>query len=84
MTKDQAAADAHHHTAPPAANDLGRRIQARFAGLGEIPVTPRQPLRPLDDASWVAQIASDFKAGKLDKLIAKARDDMAEGSVKSL
>lgn len=31
---------------PPAAeNDLGNRIQARFAGLGEIPVAPRSPMR---------------------------------------
>ena len=26
-------------------NDLGRRIQARFAGLGEIPIAPRSPMR---------------------------------------
>ena len=84
MTKTQTPADTHHQTAPPTNNDLGRRIQARFAGSGEIPIAPRQPLRQLDDASWDAQIASDFKAGKLDKLIAKARADMAAGRVKSL
>ena len=84
MTKTQTTADAHLHAAPPPNNDLGRRIQARFAGLGEIPIAPRQPLRPLDDASWDAQIASDFKAGKLDKLIAKARVDLAAGRAESL
>ena len=30
---------------PPANNDLGQRIQARFAGLGEIPIAPRSPMR---------------------------------------
>ena len=84
MTKTQTAADAHQHVAPPTVNDLGRRIQARFAGLGEIPIAPRQPLRPLDDAGWDAQIASDLPAGKLDKLIAKAQADVAAGRVKSL
>ena len=28
-----------------AQNDLGQRIQARFAGLGEIPIAPRSPMR---------------------------------------
>jgi hypothetical protein len=84
MTKTQTAADAHQHVVPLKDNDLGRRIQARFAGLGEIPIAPRQPLRQLDGASWDAQIASDFKAGKLDKLIAKAQAEMAAGRVKSL
>ena len=28
-----------------AQNDLGQRIQARFAGLGEIPISPRSPMR---------------------------------------
>ena len=28
-----------------AQNDLGSRIQARFAGLGEIPIAPRSPMR---------------------------------------
>lgn len=83
MTRTQTAADAHLHAALPTSNDLGRRIQARFAGLGEIPVAPRQPLRPLDDASWDAQIANDFKAGKLHKLMAKTRADMAAGKVKN-
>jgi plasmid stability protein len=31
---------------PPAtSNDLGKRIQARFAGLGEIPMPARRPMR---------------------------------------
>ena len=84
MTKTQTTADAHQHAAPPPNNDLGRRIQARFAGLGEIPIAPRQPLRPPDDAVWDVQIASDFKAGKLDKRIVKAHADMEAGRTKSL
>ena len=84
MTKTQTAADTHQHAAPPTDNDLGRRIQARFAGLGEIPIAPRQPLRQLDDASWDAQIAGVVRAGKLDKLQAKAWADMASGRAKSL
>ncbi len=31
--------------APAMSNDLGKRIQARFAGLGEIPIPPRRPMR---------------------------------------
>jgi hypothetical protein len=38
----------------------------------------------LDDAKWDAQIASDFKAGKLNHLIAKARAETAAGTAKSL
>ena len=30
---------------PLTKNDLGSRIQARFAGLGEIPIAPRSPMR---------------------------------------
>lgn len=37
---------------PPATNnDLGKRIQARFAGLGEIPIPPRRALRASPFAS---------------------------------
>ena len=37
---------------PPATNnDLGKRIQARFAGLGEIPIAPRRALRASPFAS---------------------------------
>ena len=38
---------AANETAAPALtkNDLGSRIQARFAGLGEIPIAPRSPMR---------------------------------------
>ena len=28
-----------------AQNDLGQRIHARFAGIGEIPIAPRSPMR---------------------------------------
>ncbi len=31
--------------APSMSNDLGKRIQARFAGLGEITIPPRRPMR---------------------------------------
>lgn len=84
MTTAQTSTDAYHQTSPPTNNDLGRRLQARFAGLGEIPIAPRQPLRQLDDASWDAQIAGVVRAGKLDKLQAKAWADMASGRAKSL
>ena len=30
---------------PAASHDLGQRIQARYAALGELPITPRQPMR---------------------------------------
>ena len=30
---------------PLASNDLGQRIQARFAGLGELAIAPRHPMR---------------------------------------
>ena len=38
----------------------------------------------LDDAKWDAQIANDFKAGRLDHLITKARGETASGTAKSL
>jgi antitoxin FitA len=31
--------------APESSNDLGQRIQARFAGLGELPIAPRRAIR---------------------------------------
>ena len=39
--------NADNETVAPsiAQNDLGQRIQARFAGLGEIPIAPRSPMR---------------------------------------
>ena len=38
---------AANEAVPPAAvsNDLGQRIQARYAGLGEILIAPRSPMR---------------------------------------
>lgn len=30
---------------PASSNDLGKRIHARFAGLVEIPLAPRRPMR---------------------------------------
>ncbi len=37
--------------APTTSNDLGKRIQARLAGLGEIPIPPRRPMRASPFAS---------------------------------
>jgi antitoxin FitA len=31
--------------APAGGHDLGQRIQARFAGLGAMPIAPRRPMR---------------------------------------
>jgi antitoxin FitA len=36
---------ANEPAAPASMNDLGKRIQARFAGLGEIEIPPRRPMR---------------------------------------
>jgi muramidase (phage lysozyme) len=36
-------------------------------------------LAELDNAEWDRQIQHDLKAGKLDKLIKKMRDDIAAG-----
>ena len=33
------------HVAPAVSHDLGKRIQARFAGLGEIPIPARCAMR---------------------------------------
>lgn len=41
-------------SAPATANDLGKRIQARFAGLGEITAPPRRPMRASPFANDVA------------------------------
>lgn len=38
----------------------------------------------LDEAQWDRQIASDFKAGKLNHLIATAKAEMAAGSAREL
>jgi antitoxin FitA len=39
------------HMPPTTSNDLGKRIQARFANLGEIPIPPRRPMRASPFAS---------------------------------
>jgi hypothetical protein len=38
----------------------------------------------LDDRLWDQQIASDFKAGKFQGLIDKAREELAEGRAREL
>lgn len=38
----------------------------------------------LDDQLWDRQIASDFKAGKFQGLIDKAREEFAEGKAREL
>jgi hypothetical protein len=38
----------------------------------------------LDDRLWDQQIASDFKAGKFQELIDKAREELAEGRAREL
>jgi len=37
-----------------------------------------------DDELWDQQISGDFKAGKFDKLIDKARSEFARGEVREL
>lgn len=39
----------------------------------------RQWMLELDEAQWDAQIAADSTAGKLDFLVARARQEMASG-----
>jgi hypothetical protein len=38
----------------------------------------------IEDELWDQQIESDFKAGKFDKLIEKARTEFAQGKVRKL
>ncbi|MGP0064949.1 MAG: hypothetical protein ACLQGP_15290 [Isosphaeraceae bacterium] len=38
----------------------------------------------LDDRLWDQQIASDFKAGRFQGLIDKAREELAEGRAREL
>ena len=33
----------------------------------------------LDNESWDKQIATDFRAGKFERLISKAKEELAEG-----
>jgi hypothetical protein len=44
----------------------------------------RNWLFELDDSQWDKQIASDLKAGKLNQLIDKAKDEMAAGNAAKL
>lgn len=37
-----------------------------------------------ENEAWDQQIAKDFRAGKLDKLIGRARAEMAQGKAKAL
>ena len=38
----------------------------------------------LDDELWDQEIASDFRAGKFQRLIEKAREEFAEGKAREL
>ncbi len=38
----------------------------------------------LDDELWDAQIKSDFQAGKLNRLIENARDELSRGKAREL
>lgn len=38
----------------------------------------------LENDRWDAQIKSDFQAGKFNKLIAKAREEFAQGKAREL
>ena len=53
---------AANEAVPPAAvsRDLGQRIRARFAGLGEIPIVPRSPIRasPFEQSDTVDRVQS--------------------------
>jgi len=44
----------------------------------------REWLLELDEERWDEQIKHDFKAGKFDTLIAKARKEFAEGKAREL
>ncbi|MEI7824597.1 MAG: hypothetical protein WCI01_04805 [Chlorobiaceae bacterium] len=38
----------------------------------------------LDNESWDKQIATDFRAGKFDRLISKAKEEFAQGKAREL
>lgn len=44
----------------------------------------RDWFRQLEDENWDRQIQADFKAGKFDKLIEKARSEFAQGKAREL
>lgn len=44
----------------------------------------REWLLELDHKQWDQQIKDDFKAGKFDKLIAKARKEFVQGKAREL
>jgi hypothetical protein len=44
----------------------------------------RDWLLELDQAQWDEQIKADFQAGKFDELIAKAREEFAQGRAREL
>jgi hypothetical protein len=38
----------------------------------------------LDNKSWDKQIATDFRAGKFERLISEAKEEFAQGKVREL
>jgi hypothetical protein len=38
----------------------------------------------LDNESWDKQIATDFRTGKFDRLISKAKEEFAQGKAREL
>ena len=60
-------------------------LQTRIRNL---PIADFSELREwflrLEDELWDQQISADFKAGKFDKLIEKARSEFAQGKEREL
>jgi hypothetical protein len=63
-------------------------VEAIEARIRDLPakdfVCLREWFHNFENECWDQQIASDFKAGKFDKLIEKARAEFAEGKAREL
>ncbi len=60
-------------------------IEARIVNLSpENLAQLRDWFHEFENERWDRQIEADFDAGKFDKLIAQARDEMAQGKVREL
>ena len=60
-------------------------LEARVRNLPKEDFTKfRDWFLQLEDELWDNQIKSDFRAGKFDRLIAKAREELAQGKASEL
>lgn len=63
-------------------------IEAIEARIRDLPpedfASLREWFQQFENECWDRQIASDFKAGKFDKLITKSRVELAQGKAREL